>query len=181
MSPLDVATLARTDRRDNDGKRLCSLPLCDGKHFARGMCNTHHRQWKRTGNPLVTRTTCTVKGCACGGKVHGDTITEAKTPALTPYLDWLDLVKLEGAQGAVGWVDQARCAGMPSRIFYPDGQGSTGRTAYKPAISVCERCPVRYPCLAAHLNEKWGCYGGTTPADRRRITKILTIRTRDAA
>lgn len=31
---------------------LCSIPLCDGHHVARGMCGMHYRRW-RLGKPLI--------------------------------------------------------------------------------------------------------------------------------
>lgn len=49
----------------------CSFPGCDRKHFARGLCDPHYRQLRRTGKlkPLYTRPnesregSCSVPGC----------------------------------------------------------------------------------------------------------------------
>jgi HNH endonuclease len=31
----------------------CTIPDCDGKHLARGLCNLHYHRWRRYGNPLM--------------------------------------------------------------------------------------------------------------------------------
>lgn len=182
---FDIATCTTTIRRDPGGVRLCNIDGCDRAHAGRGMCQSHLRQWRRTGHPTPSRIACTVTGCACGGRTHraarvASPPREKRTPAPKPPgpIDWLDYDQLDAARDATGWIDQARCVGMPAHLFYPDGGG---RKDYEPGISVCERCPVRYPCLAAHLTEPFGCLGGTMPTDRRAITKQLAIRRQGAA
>jgi hypothetical protein len=32
--------------------RLCSIPGCGLPHMARGWCNSHHKRWKKHGDPL---------------------------------------------------------------------------------------------------------------------------------
>lgn len=31
----------------------CSLPWCQGKHYAQGYCKPHYRRWLRSGSPLT--------------------------------------------------------------------------------------------------------------------------------
>lgn len=65
---------------------------------------------------------------------------------------------------AGGWEDDAACRGASPAPFFPE-QGQTAAQAKE----VCARCPVRQQCLAANLGEREGVWGGTTPAERRRI------------
>ena len=138
----------------------CSVPGCTKTARAKAMCEMHYRRVGRHGDPNKTNRSTP------GPKRNRQDPT-----------DWVNYDLLEAARGATGWLDQARCGGMPNRIFYPDGGA---RRDYEPAISVCQQCPVRYPCLAANLDEDFGCIGGTMPTDRRTIRKTLTIRRRAA-
>lgn len=63
-----------------------------------------------------------------------------------------------------GWEDRGACRGADPALFFPErGQTTTE------AKAVCATCPVRQQCLAAHLHEPEGVWGGTTPGQRRRI------------
>lgn len=70
------------------------------------------------------------------------------------------------------WVDEAVCYAQPSDIFYPGdphgGQPSDRPEDYRVAKSLCDRCPVRRPCLeyALATGEKWGMWGGLMPSER---------------
>jgi WhiB family transcriptional regulator, redox-sensing transcriptional regulator len=65
---------------------------------------------------------------------------------------------------------RAACRGTANRdIFFPTrNEGPNGAEAAK---SVCEGCPVRVECLeyALEAEEEFGVWGGTTPAERRRM------------
>ncbi len=54
------------------------------------------------------------------------------------------------------------CAVAPDLWFSED---------YGPALRVCASCPLREPCLEEALacGAPWGVWGGTTPAQRRRM------------
>jgi WhiB family redox-sensing transcriptional regulator len=67
------------------------------------------------------------------------------------------------------WQDLAKCRGVDPEIFFPPGPG--GSTEY--AKFVCSGCPVREECLMLALKraEPHGIWGGTTPEDRRSITR----------
>ena len=32
--------------------KVCELPNCENKHYARGMCNNHYARWRRNGDPV---------------------------------------------------------------------------------------------------------------------------------
>lgn len=67
------------------------------------------------------------------------------------------------------WRRDALCADLDPGIFFPDGKGWTPDEAK----SICARCPVRFECLdyAMKAKEEHGVWGGTTPAERRKIRK----------
>ncbi|MFE6846544.1 WhiB family transcriptional regulator [Streptomyces sp. NPDC057686] len=37
---------------------------------------------------------------------------------------------------------------------------------HEQALQTCYHCPVRSQCLRFHQNERYGIFGGTTPAER---------------
>jgi len=62
------------------------------------------------------------------------------------------------------------CIDVDTNIFFPE--------QYEPedvaqAKNICSGCWMQEPCLefALRTNEKEGVWGGTTPADRRRIRR----------
>lgn len=73
------------------------------------------------------------------------------------------------------WSELAACRGMPQQIFFPV-RGEVMATAK----AVCDRCPVQKPCLDYALqfdpNRLLGCWGGSSPKDRRRILRGLAQR-----
>lgn len=57
-----------------------------------------------------------------------------------------------------------------------------GRGGYDTARAVCHDCPVRVPCLIqgiksegvdATASQRYGMWGGTTPAERQRVMRAL--------
>jgi WhiB family redox-sensing transcriptional regulator len=74
------------------------------------------------------------------------------------------------------WAWLASCRDADPEIFFRDGEpgrpgGSAGDEA--PALAYCADCRVRETCLgwALQNREKFGVWGGTTAAQRRRIFK----------
>ena len=60
---------------------------------------------------------------------------------------------------------KAACAGKDPDLWFPEkGQSSAN------AKAICEGCPVRSECLEYGKLEAFGIWGGTTPAERRRMT-----------
>lgn len=67
------------------------------------------------------------------------------------------------------WVAEAACQNADSSVFFPD------TAFYEPALFICGGCPVRKDCLAHALaqNESEGVWGGTTPAERKRLRRQI--------
>lgn len=67
------------------------------------------------------------------------------------------------------WWDEARCDGMPTRLFFPGLGESTSE-----AKEVCRGCPVRERCLEYALanGEKFGIWGGRSEAERKELRKL---------
>ena len=68
----------------------------------------------------------------------------------------------------LAWRHQAACRGLDPDLFFP-GDEEPGEAAK----AVCERCPVRRPCLewALATREKEGVWGGRDERDRRRMLR----------
>lgn len=66
------------------------------------------------------------------------------------------------------WRTAAACVGIPPEVFFPE-RGDND--AVDTARAICQGCPVAGPCLDAHLGERTGIYGNTTPNDRKRIRR----------
>lgn len=68
-----------------------------------------------------------------------------------------------------------RAPGIDPELFFP-GQGEDAR----PAKLICDRCPIKRPCLEYALanGERFGIWGGTSQRERR---VILRDRRRGAA
>ena len=67
--------------------------------------------------------------------------------------------------------DQSNCKGVDPTIFFPE--------QYKPnneAKSICDGCSIAKLCLEYAIDgkEKYGIWGGTNPAERRKIVKLRT-------
>lgn len=74
------------------------------------------------------------------------------------------------------WEDRATCADLSvdasMAIFFPS-ENSKDRdaesTKFDRAKAICAQCPVIVECLDAHIDERWGCFAGTSPRERRAI------------
>lgn len=72
------------------------------------------------------------------------------------------------------WHAQAKCKGLPTKLFYPArGEVRMSSDSYLreeyPARKYCNACPVRAECLEAGLQEVYGIWGGTSGRQRRRM------------
>lgn len=69
------------------------------------------------------------------------------------------------------WIDQASCRNERSVRFIEPANDREVRAA----LSVCQRCPVRQPCLDTALTHRVeadvGIWGGTTPGQRRQLRR----------
>ena len=70
------------------------------------------------------------------------------------------------ARFAARWRERAACRGADLDLFYPERGEPAG-----PARQVCERCPVRQPCLEYALSNRitHGIWGGLTERERRPL------------
>lgn len=80
-----------------------------------------------------------------------------------------------------GWRDEAACAAPGTGIdFFPEPDDVGGIALAK---SVCAVCPVSDDCLsfAVEARQEEGIWGGTTPAERKRIRRIWLREMRKAS
>lgn len=67
--------------------------------------------------------------------------------------------------------DNAACKGVEAKVFFPRGHSEN---RYDEAKALCQTCTVRGGCLGLVLHledfeDKWGVYGGLTPAERKEL------------
>lgn len=76
------------------------------------------------------------------------------------------------------WQQQARCRGLDTELFIPDGKvGTNARKQHNWAASFCATCPVTRQCLEMALKaeksdpaqNRFGVYGGLTPDQRHDL------------
>ncbi|HVM35315.1 MAG TPA: WhiB family transcriptional regulator [Actinomycetota bacterium] len=74
------------------------------------------------------------------------------------------------------WRELAACRHIPVDFFYPPTDAEA-----EPAKIVCRGCPVTELCLERALaaDERFGVWGGLTPAERRSL--VARRRNRSAA
>lgn len=76
------------------------------------------------------------------------------------------------------WQDRARCRGMDTDLFFPDGK--TGQAAVQAATAkaVCRSCEVREECLDFAIRAKflYGIFGGLDP-EERKYRRLKLVRT----
>ena len=64
----------------------------------------------------------------------------------------------------------AACIDADSDIFFPHRDPTqpwvSDETLYAAAKRYCAMCPIRRMCLDDHRRERFGMWGGTTPAER---------------
>ncbi len=74
------------------------------------------------------------------------------------------------------WREQAACRGVDPSIFFPPGDSERVKSSvYDRARAVCAACPVRLACLKEHLDEDHGCWGGTSPRERRDLRRQRSV------
>ena len=89
------------------------------------------------------------------------------------------MVRVAARERHSDWRDRAVCTDRSPELFFPTGDTGPALVQTAEAISVCNTCPVRSPCLAwALANNAEGVWGGTGEATRRvMIRNSRTIRT----
>lgn len=82
---------------------------------------------------------------------------------------------------AEDWQPLARCAGLPTRTFFPEEDNKPGSKAYVAAVQTlreeyCWSCPVRVRCFEVALEDDhardYGVWAGTTQADRNSFILV---------
>lgn len=86
-------------------------------------------------------------------------------------------VILETRIDQAAWRRHAVCRGVAAWVFYPEPDDEPTLAA---ARRVCESCRVRQECLAAHIDEPDGVFGGLTASERRGLKRVLALRDRTA-
>jgi WhiB family redox-sensing transcriptional regulator len=74
----------------------------------------------------------------------------------------------------VPWQERAACRGVDADIFFPRG---ITEKRFDEAKKICATCSVKKECLGIvwHLEpfeDRWGVFGGLTPAERIHQRKI---------
>lgn len=99
---------------------------------------------------------------------HGAPRPVAAPTSEPDYIDraaiLLDLAELLEAANDQPWRRDAACRGRDPHIWHPATTDTRMITAAK---RICAACLVRSQCLAAHLDQRDGIFGGLTPAERR--------------
>lgn len=74
-----------------------------------------------------------------------------------------------GQAPGTGWQDQAACRTENPELFYAEHPGPRQEAA----AAICAACPVTSQCLqyAQATDERWGMWGGLTPAERRELAR----------
>jgi WhiB family transcriptional regulator, redox-sensing transcriptional regulator len=75
------------------------------------------------------------------------------------------------------WRDGAACRDLEPDLFFPIGTTGPALVQIDTAKRICERCPVREPCLhwALKSGEDSGVWGGTTGEERRVLRYLPTV------
>ena len=73
------------------------------------------------------------------------------------------------------WTDEAACRGLPTEWFFPEKPN--GEKGYERGKIVCASCTVRTECLAltkdfVATGDRYGLFGGLTPAERRLTRRV---------
>ena len=75
------------------------------------------------------------------------------------------------------WVAKALCHGYHIDLWYPPIEVKNPNDYYSISKAICNQCTVWDYCLELALKDKdkerWGCWGGTTPQERKSPSKVL--------
>jgi WhiB family redox-sensing transcriptional regulator len=70
------------------------------------------------------------------------------------------------------WRDLGLCLTEDPDLFFPIGDGPHAAAQTATAIAVCQRCPVRQPCLDWALAAgTTGVWGGLDESERRNLRR----------
>lgn len=145
-----------------------TAPKCDRPRADRQLCDRCGRYTRRAEPAPGFYKVC----MPCRPLVLGP------PPAAPVGVDLDALVAVDLADES--WRQVADCRDTDPSVFFPVGTVEA-QALYERARGVCAGCPSRLQCLAFGLGEDNGCWGGTSPRDRRRIRKALRERQERAA
>ena len=82
-------------------------------------------------------------------------------------------IMTEQARFNLSWLDSANCKNEDAELFYPKRNDSVAI-----AKEICHRCIVIQECLnyAIEIEDDHGILGGTTPSERKRLTRRPSAR-----
>ena len=85
----------------------------------------------------------------------------------------------EGDECRMDWRHEAACREEDPEVFFPVGNTGPALAQIEEAKKICERCPVKEPCLAWSLEsgQDAGVWGGLSE-DERRAMKSIAARNR---
>ncbi len=80
------------------------------------------------------------------------------------------LPNAEAEAATANWRNKAKCRGSDPDMFFPE---SKDKRYAEEALKVCYGCKVKEDCLnhAIENNEKYGVWGGMTPAERDSLPR----------
>jgi hypothetical protein len=70
------------------------------------------------------------------------------------------------------WRQYALCKDMHIDLWYPPLEEKSPNDYYKISKAVCAHCPVWSSCIKNGKEEVWGCWGGTSPQDRKNEHRL---------
>jgi hypothetical protein len=81
------------------------------------------------------------------------------------------------------WREYALCVGQPLEVFFASQTLAEDR--WDAAKVVCKKCTVKKQCLKLVINlpeddDRWGVFGGLSPADRRVLRDDIRRGLKDA-
>ena len=82
---------------------------------------------------------------------------------------------------ALGWQFDAACRGEDSSLFFAPNYFETRQEKEAREVkakAICQRCPVRDPCLAyaLRIREPHGIWGGQNEFERRQMLRAESLR-----
>lgn len=77
------------------------------------------------------------------------------------------------------WSRYAACRGLPTDLFFPDGNDAEALQQTAVAKQICANCPVRRECLdyVLAIGRQDGIFGGTTEEEREARGQLALVET----
>jgi WhiB family redox-sensing transcriptional regulator len=111
---------------------------------------------------------CRCEPCKDANNVYAQAWNEKHRPVVDKLLSVYQFID----EGNMSWLENARCKGMDTEIFFPTrGDNSL----VKQAKEICSTCEVADECLeyALRTNQEIGIWGGRSNRERRSMQRLL--------